>query len=139
MTIGNVFHAGDGNLHPNILFDPDDQDMMERVLKGGEEILKICLAAGGTLSGEHGIGLEKSEYMDLVFDEQDLSVMKKIRLAFDPEHLANPGKIFPNRSGCGETHAKNAQTPTSKKTSALATAGISAPRQESENQEGLWI
>lgn len=106
ITIGNVFHAGDGNLHPNILFDPDDPEMVKRVLQGGEEILKVCLAAGGTLSGEHGIGIEKSQYMPLVYSPEDLNQMLEVKSLFDPEGLANPAKIFPVRKGCGET--KNA-------------------------------
>lgn len=103
LTIGNVFHAGDGNLHPNILFDPDDADMVERVLVGGEEILKVCLEVGGTLSGEHGIGIEKSQYMPLLFSPEDLNKMLQVKRIFDPEGLANPSKIFPTRKGCGET------------------------------------
>ncbi len=109
MLIGNVFHAGDGNLHPNILFDPDDTEMVERVLKGGEEILHACLAVGGTLSGEHGIGIEKAQYMGLQFSEASLNQMKAIKAVFDPLGLSNPQKIFPMRSGCGETHKAIAQ------------------------------
>ncbi len=104
ILIGNVFHAGDGNLHPNILFDPDDADMLQRILKGGEEILDVCLQAGGVLSGEHGIGIEKSKYMSRLFSEADLNKMKQIKAAFDPQQLSNPLKIFPIRAGCGETH-----------------------------------
>jgi glycolate oxidase subunit GlcD len=103
MLIGNVFHAGDGNLHPNILFDPDDKAMVERMLKGGEEILQACLSIGGTLSGEHGIGAEKAEYMHLQFSEASLDKMKQIKQLIDPAGLANPEKIFPVRAGCGET------------------------------------
>ncbi|HEY9746381.1 MAG TPA: FAD-linked oxidase C-terminal domain-containing protein [Oculatellaceae cyanobacterium] len=103
LSIGNVFHAGDGNLHPNILFDPDDKAMVERALKGGEEILHACLAVGGTLSGEHGIGIEKAEYMGLQFSEASLEKMKLVKSVFDPAGLSNPEKIFPTRKGCGET------------------------------------
>lgn len=103
ITVGNVFHAGDGNLHPNILFDPADAEMVKRVLAGGIEILKACLEAGGTLSGEHGIGIEKSEYMPLIFSEGDLAKMKTVKEVFDPTRQANPLKIFPIRKGCGET------------------------------------
>jgi glycolate oxidase len=103
LTIGNVFHAGDGNLHPNILFDPDDPEMVHNALKGGEEILHACLAVGGTLSGEHGIGIEKSEYMSLQFSAESLEKMKLVKRVFDPAGLSNPQKIFPTRSGCGET------------------------------------
>ena len=103
VAIGNVFHAGDGNLHPNILLNPQDPAMVERVLAAGEEILKACLAVGGVLSGEHGIGAEKSEFMGLMFTEDELSVMQRLKSVFDPYGLANPGKIFPTRGGCGET------------------------------------
>lgn len=102
ITIGNVFHAGDGNLHPNILFDPDDSEMLQRALQGGEEILKACLAAGGTLSGEHGIGIEKAHYMALQFSESSLEKMRQLKQVFDPAHLCNPHKILPVRAGCGE-------------------------------------
>lgn len=108
MVVGNVFHAGDGNLHPNILFDPDDSVMVERILKGGEAVLEVCLKAGGTLSGEHGIGMEKSQYMDRLFSPEDLAKMTGIKKALDPTGLANPAKIFPQPRGCGETtHAMN--------------------------------
>lgn len=104
VIIGNVFHAGDGNLHPNILFDPKNEEMTQRVLAAGEEILKACIAVGGVLSGEHGIGVEKSEYMSLLFTEAELSVMQRLKAVFDSQNLANPGKIFPHRKGCGETN-----------------------------------
>ncbi len=104
ITIGNVFHAGDGNLHPNILFDPDDSEMVRNALEGGEEILHACLAVGGTLSGEHGIGIEKAEYMPLQFSAESLEKMRLVKQVFDPAGLSNPDKIFPMRSGCGETH-----------------------------------
>ena len=104
LTIGNVFHAGDGNLHPNILFDPDDKQMVNNALRGGEEIMRACLAVGGTLSGEHGIGIEKAEYMKLQFSPESLDKMKLVKQTFDPDGLSNPEKIFPMRSGCGETH-----------------------------------
>lgn len=104
VLIGNVFHAGDGNLHPNILLDPEDTDMVSRVLAAGEEILEACLSVGGVLSGEHGIGVEKSEFMSRVFSETELAVMQRLKPVFDPDGLANPGKIFPTRSGCGEVN-----------------------------------
>jgi glycolate oxidase len=104
LTIGNVFHAGDGNLHPNILFDPADATMVSNALRGGEEIMRACLAVGGTLSGEHGIGIEKAEYMHLQFSMESLDKMKLVKSTFDPAGLSNPDKIFPMRSGCGETH-----------------------------------
>lgn len=123
MLIGNVFHAGDGNLHPNILFDPDNPEMVKRVLEGGEEILQACLSIGGTLSGEHGIGVEKAQYMSLQFSAPSLDKMIMIKQLLDPSGLANPEKIFPVRSGCGETHKAMAQP-------------MMTPDQQSE---GLWI
>lgn len=95
LLIGNVFHAGDGNLHPIILFDAKEPGVKERVLEVGMEILKLCVAAGGTISGEHGIGTEKKKAMKLLFSDTDLKVQKRIKQALDPKGLLNPGKIFP--------------------------------------------
>lgn len=95
MDIANVFHAGDGNLHPCILFDERKLGDVGRVMEVGGEILKECVRLGGSLSGEHGIGLEKKEYMPLVYTQQDMDVMKAIRDVFAPNELFNPGKIFP--------------------------------------------
>lgn len=106
LVMANVFHAGDGNLHPHILFhpnDPNDPNILERVMKGGEAIVKACLAAGGLLSGEHGIGIEKSAFMPEQFSPEDLARMVSIKKAIDPKGLANPAKIFPVRKSCGET------------------------------------
>lgn len=102
LRIANVFHAGDGNLHPNIVFDARIPGEMDRVVKAGAEILKACVDVGGTLSGEHGIGLEKSEYMLWVFSEADMAAMKRVRFVFNPDDLFNPGKIFPTGKSCGE-------------------------------------
>ena len=93
--IANVFHAGDGNLHPCILFDERREGELERVTEAGGEILRVCVAAGGTLSGEHGIGLEKKAFMPLVFTDDDMETMLKVRHAFAPKGTFNPGKIFP--------------------------------------------
>ncbi|MGQ9695398.1 MAG: FAD-binding oxidoreductase [Thermodesulfobacteriota bacterium] len=95
LTIGNVFHAGDGNLHPLILFDDREGGVREKVIQAGAEILKACAEAGGTISGEHGIGLEKIDSMPLIFSADDIECMRKIKEAFDPQNLCNPGKIFP--------------------------------------------
>lgn len=105
VIVGNVFHAGDGNLHPNILFDPADDEMIQRVLRAGEEMLEACLAVGGTLTGEHGVGIEKSRYMGRLYTEADLETMAMVKNAFDPQRLANPSKILPVRKGCGEARA----------------------------------
>jgi len=95
LPIGNVFHAGDGNLHPLILFDERDQGDLERVHKVAAEILKICVDAGGTISGEHGIGTEKLKEMSLIFTGSDIDFMRQIKKAFDPNDIWNPGKVIP--------------------------------------------
>lgn len=95
LLIGNVFHAGDGNLHPLILFDERDEEERKRARKAAVEILKICADAGGTISGEHGIGLEKKKEMFFIFSESDLKSMRQVKRAFDPEDILNPGKVIP--------------------------------------------
>jgi glycolate oxidase subunit GlcD len=95
LPIGNVFHAGDGNLHPLILFDERNKEMLERVHKAAAEILRICVDAGGTISGEHGIGTEKLKEMSLIFSESDFSFMRQLKKAFDPYDICNPGKVIP--------------------------------------------
>lgn len=107
LRIANVFHAGDGNLHPNILFDIRQKEIISKVLLAGEEILRACVALGGAISGEHGIGLEKQNLMPLMFTEDDLQAMQKIRLAFNPDGRCNPGKIFPTGKSCGEISSGN--------------------------------
>ncbi len=102
LRVGNVFHAGDGNLHPNILYDPRRPGEEERVVQAGAEILKVCAEVGGSISGEHGIGLEKMDYMPFIFSEADLATMKMVKQAFNPRGLCNPGKIFPTRKSCVE-------------------------------------
>ncbi len=93
-----VAHAADGNLHPNFLYDPDkDPTVIERIFKASHEIMQLCIDLGGTLSGEHGIGLEKREYMDYLWTKEDMAAMLNVRHAFDPEHIANPDKLFPIR------------------------------------------
>ena len=95
LQIPNVFHAGDGNLHPLILFDWRDAEQKTRVMKAGMEILQLCVEMGGTISGEHGVGLEKIDAMRLVFTEADIRSQVLVKQAFDPRNLANPGKMFP--------------------------------------------
>ncbi len=102
IPIANVFHAGDGNLHPCILFDERKPGDVERVMEVGGKILEVCVELGGTLSGEHGIGLEKKAYMPLVFTNADLGVMARVRGAFAPQGRFNPGKVFPG--GAEYTH-----------------------------------
>jgi glycolate oxidase subunit GlcD len=106
LRLSNVFHAGDGNLHPNISFDRRDPDELRRVIAAGEEILRTCVEAGGAISGEHGIGTEKRDYMGLLFGEADLEAMARLRRAFDPERRSNPGKIFPTTRFCVESNPK---------------------------------
>ncbi|MEB3116871.1 MAG: glycolate oxidase subunit GlcD [Limnothrix sp.] len=107
--VANVFHAGDGNLHPLVLYDKSVPGQLEAVEEMGGEILKRCVQAGGTISGEHGIGAEKRCYMPDMFSAADLETMQWLRSAFDPLRLANPDKVFPTPKTCGE--AANAQAP----------------------------
>ncbi len=100
--IANVFHAGDGNLHPLILYDEAVEGAFAEVEKVGEEILRLGVEAGGSLSGEHGIGADKNCYMPQMFNETDLETMQLVRGAFNPKGLANPGKLFPTPKACGE-------------------------------------
>jgi FAD/FMN-containing dehydrogenase len=100
--IANVFHAGDGNLHPNILFDESVQGATAKVLEAGSEILKLCADAGGAITGEHGVGLEKREHMRLTFSDDDLEAMTRLKIAFGSGERLNPCKAFPAHSGCGE-------------------------------------
>ena len=106
LKLANVFHAGDGNLHPNICFDRRDPDELARVVAAGEEILKACVAAGGVITGEHGVGVEKREYIHLVFSETDLEAMHQLRNAFNPAGVCNPGKMIPTTRFCVESNPK---------------------------------
>ncbi len=105
LTVGNVFHAGDGNLHPLILFDRREPRQSAAVVEAGTEILAACIELGGTISGEHGIGYEKRETLGLVFSTEDLATMGRVRSAFDPHERFNPDKIFPSGASCGEVSA----------------------------------
>ena len=96
IPIANVFHAGDGNLHPCLLFDERQAGMLERVMEAGTAVLQVCVDAGGTLTGEHGVGLEKKEQMPLVYSDEDMAAMVMVRDAFAPNNTLNPGKIFPD-------------------------------------------
>ena len=102
LTMMNVFHAGDGNLHPLISFNAREPGVLERVKAAGDAILQLCVDAGGVLSGEHGIGMEKREAMPLIYSRDDLDVQARVRDAFDPEGRANPDKILPAGSRCGD-------------------------------------
>ena len=98
LPVANVFHAGDGNLHPNILFDMRDREILHQVESAGEEMLRAVVELGGTLSGEHGIGLEKSAFMPWIYSPDDLDAMHRVKDALDPAGILNPGKIFPDPS-----------------------------------------
>lgn len=102
LLVMNVFHAGDGNLHPLLVFDAREPGVMARVHAAGDEIVAVSLAAGGVLSGEHGIGLEKKEYMSQLFGVADLDAQARLREAFDPDGVSNPDKILPAGSRCGD-------------------------------------
>ncbi|MAG33323.1 MAG: FAD-binding oxidoreductase [Deltaproteobacteria bacterium] len=106
LKLANVFHAGDGNLHPNICFDKRDADELDRVVKAGAEILEACVAVGGVITGEHGVGVEKRDYMHLVFDTADLEPMYRLREIFNPDGVCNPGKIIPTTRFCVEANPK---------------------------------
>lgn len=95
LTIANVFHAGDGNLHPLILFDRNVPGTMDRVLDASKVLMEYCIELGGAVSGEHGIGIEKQDALPLMYNDDDLQAMAKLKRAFDPENMANPGKVFP--------------------------------------------
>lgn len=102
LPIANVFHAGDGNLHPLVLFDRRIAGQSERALEASTEVIKWCVDQGGTLSGEHGIGIEKQDFMTIIFNRDDLAAMAGLRRSFDPGELFNPAKVFPKGTGCGE-------------------------------------
>ena len=111
LLIANVFHAGDGNLHPNILFDMRKPGELDRVIEAGEAIVRACVELGGSITGEHGIGLEKKAYIGLLFNNEDLDAMKRVRRAFDPADRFNPAKLFPTPTGCGEIRREPAKIP----------------------------
>jgi glycolate dehydrogenase FAD-linked subunit len=105
LIVMNVFHAGDGNLHPLLVFDKREPGVMERVHAAGDEIVRVSVAAGGVLSGEHGIGLEKRDLMPLLFSAADLDLQARLREAFDPDGVANPHKVLPAGSRCADIQA----------------------------------
>jgi glycolate oxidase len=111
LRIANVFHAGDGNLHPNILFDMRVPGELDRVIEAGAATLRACIDLGGSITGEHGVGLEKKAYIGLLFNEADLEAMSRVRRAFDPEGRFNPAKLFPTPISCGEMRRQPANIP----------------------------
>jgi glycolate oxidase len=126
LIVTNVFHAGDGNLHPLFSFDRNVPGTLARVLEASDELVRLCVDAGGALSGEHGIGLEKRDFMPLVFTADDLDAQACLRAAFDPDGLMNPQKVLPDGARCGEF--------------ALAAAGTDDAAEAAANlPEGSWI
>ena len=102
LVIANVFHAGDGNLHPLICYDDREPGQLERAVQANEELLRACLALGGSVTGEHGVGIDKAKNLTLQYAEADLNFMVRLRRVFDPNNLMNPGKLLPSHPACGE-------------------------------------
>jgi len=114
LRVANVFHAGDGNLHPLIMYDANEGDQLERAEDFGADILRLCVEVGGVLTGEHGVGVEKRDLMPTMFDEIDLNTQQRVKCAFDPDGLLNPGKMFPTLHRCaelGRMHIHRGQMP----------------------------
>ena len=102
LNVANVFHAGDGNLHPLIMYDANEKGELEKAEQFGAEILKKCVAVGGVLTGEHGVGVEKRDLMETMFTQVDLDQQQRVKCVFDPNSLLNPGKVFPTLHRCAE-------------------------------------
>jgi glycolate oxidase len=102
LTISNIFHAGDGNLHPIILFNPRKEGDIDKARSAGEDILKYCIDVGGSITGEHGVGMEKNELMARLFTDETLETIGRLKLLFDPDARLNPGKVLPTGRGCLE-------------------------------------
>ena len=96
IRVANVFHAGDGNLHPLIMFDGKQQGALERAEELAAKLLRMCIDMGGSITGEHGVGVEKRDFLPEMFDPSTMAMMERLRLAFDPKLVANPGKMFPS-------------------------------------------
>jgi len=114
LGVANVFHAGDGNLHPLILYDANKPGELHRAEEFGNDILRLCVAVGGVLTGEHGVGVEKRDLMPVMFTDTDLKQQQRVKCAFDPELLLNPGKVFPQLHRCaelGRMHVHHGQVP----------------------------
>ena len=114
LRVANVFHAGDGNLHPLILYDANNPGELENAEAFGAEILRLCVEVGGVLTGEHGVGVEKRDLMGTMFSEADLAQQQRVKCAFDPNSLLNPGKMFPELHRCaelGRMHISRGQMP----------------------------
>ena len=110
LELANVFHAGDGNLHPLIMYDANKEGELDRAERFGADILRLCVEVGGVLTGEHGVGVEKRDLMEVMFNEDDLNQQQRVKCAFDPGSLLNPGKMFPRLHRCAGTRS-NAYQP----------------------------
>ena len=106
LQVGNVFHAGDGNLHPALLFDARDEEQYRKVVEASNEMMRLCIRLGGSITGEHGVGLEKRDLMPDQFSEDDLGAMARVREVFNPTGRLNPGKLFPTSKMCGELRVR---------------------------------
>jgi glycolate oxidase len=135
---GNVFHAGDGNLHPHVLFDHTDPAAQERALDASHEILRMCIRMGGTISGEHGVGIEKRSMMRELFAPEDLATMERLRVAWDPDRRLNPCKILPGAAGCGEGAATHAAAAHARRKEGAPTY-VPGGRGGDGSVEGPWI
>ena len=136
---GNVFHAGDGNLHPHVLFDAHNPAEQQAALEVSHEILRMCIRMGGTISGEHGVGIEKRPMMSELYAPEDLAVMERVRFAFDGERRLNPCKILPGGAGCGEAHAALAAAAQRNDRAPGAPARIAGMSVGDGSTEGPWI
>ena len=142
LRVANVFHAGDGNLHPLILYDANQPGELERTEEFGAEILKLCVEVGGVLTGEHGVGVEKRDLMPVMFNEDDLNQQQRVKCAFDPTQILNPGKVFPKLHRCaelGRMHIHRGQLPLPGPAAVLASSttvrgGRGSPRRRSSPQ-----
>ncbi len=124
IEVGNIFHAGDGNLHPMLLFDLRSKEQFDNVVRAANEIMAYCISVGGSITGEHGVGMEKNELMPLLFSEADLALMRRVRDTFNPTGLLNPAKLFPSTKGCGEIRVQPLVQPGA---GAPAAAGAARP------------
>ncbi|HEY3186375.1 MAG TPA: FAD-linked oxidase C-terminal domain-containing protein, partial [Solirubrobacteraceae bacterium] len=102
LVFANVFHAGDGNLHPLIMYDERNPGELERAVHANEELLTACIALGGSVTGEHGVGIDKAKNLSMQYAEADLNFMYRLRRVFDPDGIMNPGKLLPSHPACGE-------------------------------------
>ena len=138
LRIANVFHAGDGNLHPLICFDSRSPVEVHNVKEAGRELMEACVRAGGSITGEHGVGFDKRELLSLIFSADDMDAMLRVRAAFDPDGICNPGKIIPMLRGCGEAAATaNVQRPREYLGSELPELRASRPQPSSRSTSGF--